>query len=277
MFASAQPPNLSKHERGVMIVFEGLDRSGKTGQAQILAKKMTENGIPTEFAQFPNRNTETGKKINAFLTNQLELSDQEIHLLFSENRREVAQEMANKLKAGTSFIVDRYSYSGAVFTAAKNKPGMDLSWCFAPEVGLLAPDAVFYLNVSPEVQQKRGGFGAERYESVAFQANAREKFDRLIDLSPAWGTYKELHADRQRALAKAKQRGGEEEKSEEAKEEDAVAPEPITNFISPWYKVNADMEYNDVTLCVTSAAMDVYNIAKSEPMKFLGKLGQDSI
>jgi hypothetical protein len=34
--------------------------------------------------------------------------------------------MESKLKAGTTLVIDRYSYSGVAFSAAK---GLDLGWC----------------------------------------------------------------------------------------------------------------------------------------------------
>ena len=37
--------------------------------------------------------------------------------------------MLSALQSGTTLVVDRYSYSGVVFTAAKQLPGLDLSWC----------------------------------------------------------------------------------------------------------------------------------------------------
>lgn len=41
-------------------------------------------------------------------------------------------------------------------------PGLSLDWCKAPETGLLKPDLVLYLTLSPEVMAIRGGFGDER-------------------------------------------------------------------------------------------------------------------
>lgn len=38
------------------------------------------------------------------------------------------QEMLRKLKQGVTLVVDRYAFSGAVFTAAKRIPGLDLQW-----------------------------------------------------------------------------------------------------------------------------------------------------
>lgn len=34
--------------------------------------------------------------------------------------------MESKLKSGTTLVVDRYSYSGVAFSAAK---GLDVEWC----------------------------------------------------------------------------------------------------------------------------------------------------
>lgn len=83
--------------------------------------------------------------------------------------------MESKLRSGTTLIVDRYAFSGIAFSSAK---GLDVEWCKvgisffvffvyidcsskpllsnnvhlqAPEAGLLAPDLVVYLDISPEV------------------------------------------------------------------------------------------------------------------------------
>ena len=37
--------------------------------------------------------------------------------------------MVAALQSGTTLVVDRYSYSGVVFTSAKQLPGLDLNWC----------------------------------------------------------------------------------------------------------------------------------------------------
>ena len=39
--------------RGALVVLEGLDRSGKTTQVQILAKKLVEQGRRVEVLRFP--------------------------------------------------------------------------------------------------------------------------------------------------------------------------------------------------------------------------------
>ncbi|KAL8539856.1 hypothetical protein ACS0TY_001456 [Phlomoides rotata] len=86
-----------------------------------------------ESWRFPSRNTGVGQMISSYLANDSHLDDHAIHLLFSANRWEKRSLMESKVRSGTTLIVDRYSFSEV------------------PNAGLLAPDLVVYLDISPEV------------------------------------------------------------------------------------------------------------------------------
>ncbi|KAK9669857.1 hypothetical protein RND81_13G159300 [Saponaria officinalis] len=165
-------------KRGALVVLEGLDRSGKSSQCVKLVSYLMGLGCSAELWRFPDRNTSVGQMISAYLANQSNLDDRTVHLLFSANRWEKRSLMEDKLKAGTTLIVDRYSYSGVAFSSAK---GLDFEWCKAPEAGLLAPDLVLYLDVPPEKAAERGGYGGERYERLDFQKKVGEKYQALRD------------------------------------------------------------------------------------------------
>ncbi|KAK0589228.1 hypothetical protein LWI29_011286 [Acer saccharum] len=169
----------NNESRGALIVLEGLDRCGKTSQSSRLVSYLEGLGHSTELWRFPDRTTSVGQMISAYLLNQSELDDRTIHLLFSANRWEKRSMMETKLKAGTTLIVDRYSYSGVAFSSAK---GVDLEWCKAPEIGLLAPDLVLYLDMPPELL--KGGYGDERYERLEFQKKVAQCYKILRD--PSW-------------------------------------------------------------------------------------------
>ncbi|XP_010455008.1 PREDICTED: thymidylate kinase isoform X1 [Camelina sativa] len=166
--------------RGALIVLEGLDRSGKSTQCAKLLSFLKGLGHPTELWRFPDRETSVGQMISAYLSNKSQLDDHTIHLLFSANRWEKRSLMEEKLKTGTTLIVDRYSYSGVAFSSAK---GLSIDWCKAPEIGLLAPDSVLYLDISPERAAERGGYGDERYERVEFQKKVADFYQTLRDSS----------------------------------------------------------------------------------------------
>lgn len=103
--------------RGAFIVVEGLDRSGKTTQAEIMRRRIQAGGrevvcikFPGEFHlsdlfSFPlivsdrqilvakneiDRSTPIGKMIDSYLHSQSDLDDHVVHLLFSANRWEFA-------------------------------------------------------------------------------------------------------------------------------------------------------------------------------------------
>lgn len=77
--------------------------------------------------------------------------------------------------------MDRYSYSGAVYSAAKANPTLSLEWAWQPELGLPRPDICLFLSISAQEAAKRGGYGAERYENEAMQTRVRELFRTLFE------------------------------------------------------------------------------------------------
>eukprot|EP00741_Cyanophora_paradoxa_P020429 tig00021254_g19719.t1 len=186
--------------RGAFILFEGVDRCGKSTQSRMLAEKLN-----ATLLRFPDRTTEIGKMIDAYLQNTKELDDRCLHLLFSANRWEAASKIEELLSAGKTLVVDRYAFSGVAFSAAK---GLDFEWCKQPDTGLPAPDLVIYLDVPVDDAAKRGDYGQERYERVDFQRKVQENFQRLMSGAKNWqvldgrGTIEEVHA---KVLALAKE------------------------------------------------------------------------
>ncbi|KAF8325876.1 uncharacterized protein EI90DRAFT_3128406 [Cantharellus anzutake] len=184
-------------KRGAFIVIEGLDRSGKTTQTTLLHDRLVKCGISVNLYKFPDRTTSTGKMIDSYLRSQSEVDDRAIHLLFSANRWEAAENMIQELKSGITIVCDRYAFSGIAFSAAKALPPLstpspgDVStpaetprtltyeWCRAPDTNLPSPDLVLFLDVSPEVQKSRGGYGEERYEKEDVQRRVRSVFRRI--------------------------------------------------------------------------------------------------
>lgn len=174
--------------RGALIVLEGCDRSGKTTQSKQLVKSLIRNGHQASYVNFPDRTTECGALINSYLIKNKDFSDETIHLLFASNRWEFKQKMEKLLQEGTTLIVDRYSYSGVAFSAAK---GLDVGWCKATEVGLLKPDLVLWLTMDVLSVSRREGFGMERFEVPEFQQRVMKAYEHLKD-----SNWKEIDADK---------------------------------------------------------------------------------
>ena len=129
-----------------------------------------------------DRTTPIGKSIDAYLKGEIQQEDHVIHLLFSANRWEAAGSIRNAIAEGTTVVIDRYYYSGIVYSAAKGNPSLSLEWSRYPEIGLPLPDLCVFLDISPEAAGRRGGFGNEKYETSAMQKRVRELFYELMGL-----------------------------------------------------------------------------------------------
>ncbi|CAK7203841.1 Thymidylate kinase [Sporothrix eucalyptigena] len=162
--------------RGALIILEGLDRSGKTTQVQILEKKLVEQGRQVQVLRFPDRTTPIGKMIDAYLKSEAAMDDHVIHLLFSANRWEAATKIEELLHKGVTVVCDRYYYSGMVYSAAKGNPLLPLSWARGPEAGLPRPDLVVFLDLTEDQARTRGGWGDEIYEKAEMQRRVRKLF-----------------------------------------------------------------------------------------------------
>ena len=126
-----------------------------------------------------DRTTSIGKSIDAYLKGESQQEDHVVHLLFSANRWEAAMSIRAAIEQGSTVVIDRYYYSGIVYSAAKGRKDLSLQWAREPEIGLPRPDICLFLDISSEEQAKRGGFGNEKYETTAMQERVRELFYKL--------------------------------------------------------------------------------------------------
>nr|XP_022909159.1 thymidylate kinase [Onthophagus taurus] len=169
---------MSRFPRGILVVFEGLDRSGKSSQSKKLVENLRNAGHKAELVTFPDRSTPIGSVIKQYLSNKaFDLDDRVLHLLFTANRFEKIKEITEMLNNKINVIVDRYSFSGIVYSSIKK--GMDTKWCEAPESGLYHPDVVYFLDMSLDDIKSRPGFGDERYENYETQQKVLDEYKKL--------------------------------------------------------------------------------------------------
>ncbi|KAH0545269.1 hypothetical protein FGG08_000568 [Glutinoglossum americanum] len=167
--------------RGTLIVVEGLDKAGKSTQCARLVENLQKRGRKVHHLRFPDRTTPIGKMINSYLKGESQLDDHAIHLLFSANRWEVASNVRSAINAGIDVVIDRYYYSGVVYSAAKDIPNLTVEWASWPEIGLPRCDICLFLSISTEEAGKRGGYGSEKYELREMQDRVRTLFGELVN------------------------------------------------------------------------------------------------
>uniref|UniRef100_A0A5S6Q625 dTMP kinase n=1 Tax=Trichuris muris TaxID=70415 RepID=A0A5S6Q625_TRIMR len=172
---------MKKEERGIFVVLEGLDCSGKTTQALLLKEKLEELKLPAEFFRFPTRTGPIGRALHDYLRFGGGVDDHALHLLFSADRWTKAREIEDLLKTGIHVVADRYAHSGFAYSVAK---GLDFDWCVQPDKGLPRPDLVLFLDARPENLMLRRNSDQEVFETPEFQAQVYNVYrDNLQDTS----------------------------------------------------------------------------------------------
>ncbi len=174
--------------KGRFIVLEGIDCSGKSTHAHALVQYCKSIGVPAQLYSFPYRFSPTGRIISDHLRGKnaddfpVKCDNRTLHLLFSANRWEMQESMRKTLEQGTTIICDRYTYSGLLYGLAR---GLPEDWCRGCDEGLIEPDLVIWLDVSPSLAATRTrDKGAERDENIEFQERLYEIHKTRMDIHP---------------------------------------------------------------------------------------------
>lgn len=145
--------------KGLFLVIEGLDASGKSTQTELLAGVFRKKGRKVRTLHFPRTDAKPyGELIAQFLRGDLGAHDA-VHprltaLLYALDRQQAAAELRAALAAGEVVIADRYIFSNMAYHRAKcptpeAKKEMT-SWIETLEyahLGSPRPDLNLYLDV----------------------------------------------------------------------------------------------------------------------------------
>jgi dTMP kinase len=140
--------------KGKIIVIEGIDKAGKTTQANLLLKKL-ESRKCMKF-DFPDYSTAVGKEIKQFLDGNRKYPDEVKMILLSANRWEKKAEIERIIGEGTTIIMNRYYQSNLVYGVSK---GLKLSWLLALDDGLPKADLVIVIDIKTKTLVKRSKNG----------------------------------------------------------------------------------------------------------------------
>nr|HPK72985.1 hypothetical protein [Vicinamibacterales bacterium] len=104
---------------GLLIVFEGLDQSGKETQARLLRRWVEARGREVESLAFPDYDTPIGAEIWKGLHQERDFGPDTLQLLLIANRFERKQAIQGWLAAGRVVICDRYLASSVAYGEAQ--------------------------------------------------------------------------------------------------------------------------------------------------------------
>jgi dTMP kinase len=131
--------------KGILIVFEGIDGSGKSTQARRLLRKLRSLGYETASFREPTRG-KWGRMIKRMARQAGSLTPEEELDLFTRDREEnVRKNLRPALGARKVVILDRYYFSTMAYQGARGIPPLRIKRL--NERFAVKPDLVFVLDI----------------------------------------------------------------------------------------------------------------------------------
>jgi dTMP kinase len=180
------------NKKGAFICIEGLDGSGKTTQAKLLAKKLRKSHHAVYTAE-PSQG-----KIGTFIRERCLYGEKRLSsvieaLLFAADRIEhVENEVLPALNTRKLVISDRYLYSSLAYQGAA---GLSLEWIEKVNEHALKPDIAVFLDVDPKTVMRRLKFKKSVMENMETQQKVRDVYLKFV----AKGELIRLDGDRTKA------------------------------------------------------------------------------
>jgi dTMP kinase len=184
-------PDRTQAGRGRFITFEGIDGSGKSTQARLLADHLRRDGVPVVLTREPGGSPGAEEIRALLLTGDPDRWSAETEiLLFTAARRDhLEKTIEPALATGQTVISDRFADSTRVYQGATRG---DLRGTVDKLHSLMIgrePDLTFIIDMDPDAALSRGlarQSGEDRFEDfgLPFQETLRHGFLALAHAHP---------------------------------------------------------------------------------------------
>lgn len=152
--------------RGVFVVFEGLDGSGKTTQARRFSSYLRREGHRVTAVEEPG-GTPLGERVRGLLLDKRFQPQPWTELfLYEASRHELVERVIRPaLARGEAVVCQRYDYSSVAYQGyGRGLPLEEVEALNARATGGLRPDLVFWLDVPAEEAFRRLRRPSDRLE-----------------------------------------------------------------------------------------------------------------
>lgn len=174
----------------MFIVIEGIDGAGCETQGKNLIKLLKESGKKVSLIKYPDYDRNVGKIIREFLYDNKNLTAQQQFLLYTMQFI-MDKKMIETRRKDEILIADRY-FSTTLCYQTLEGIDMKMATDYAKNFEIEVPDAIFYLNVDPDIAIKRKhGEDKEknfREKDFDFIRKTHKQYQMLVD-KQVWGKW----------------------------------------------------------------------------------------
>lgn len=175
---------LEESKKGKLIVIEAPDGSGKKTQAELLYKRLKNEGLEVRQVEFPNYQSPSSGLVKMYLRGEFGQDPNQVNpyaasVFYAVDRfASFQKEWSDFYEQGGLIIADRYTTSNFIHQAVKFTNEVEknkyLTWLGEFEFELLAlpePDLVFFLDMPPEfsaklIAQRKNKFTGESQKDI---------------------------------------------------------------------------------------------------------------
>ena len=177
-----------ENKRGLFIVIEGVDGSGKTTQANLLASYLRSMGRNVHHTAEPTA-TGLGGMVRDGLAGEYKRTREELAAMFAADR--VAHNVSKKngiikhMEEGTDVVCDRYYYSSLAYQGVDGA----MDWVAAMNLDcpfITKPDICIFLDMDPEKCHEHIRAGRTHFEiyeeNAAMIHETRRRYGIVFDM-----------------------------------------------------------------------------------------------
>lgn len=177
--------------KGLFIVMDGPDGSGKTTQINLLKEYLEEAGYECLITREPG-GTVIGEEVRQLILNpeHKEMSPVTEMLLYAASRAQLVHEVIGPaLEEGKIVISDRFVDSSIVYQGIARKLGIStVSAVNAPGIGIYRPDGIFFIDLSEAegLRRKKEQKNLDRMEQegIDFHHMVSEGYRKVLSGRP---------------------------------------------------------------------------------------------
>jgi dTMP kinase len=174
-------------KKGCLIVFEGIEGSGKSTASRTLEKYLSTKNYKTMWTREPTT-SKIGCLIENILLGQVMVAEEAVPLLFAADRADHTQRtILPSINKGYIVISDRYLHSSLAYQKSGMGQVFEKDWLQEINKYAIKPDYLIFLDISPEEGLSRIGkwqriHDDKFFEDIETQKKIRQTYHEILNL-----------------------------------------------------------------------------------------------